>query len=267
MTNLRSTQSPGASAGAALGAYLTLFSCIGARCASLLVAMGLRKRGAFFRELTAYLRCLCQDSLDMDLTWIKQTPAVQARFIKEAVETYPYFEKYENAWPVRYYASRYVRHFRHSMQRHADDADDSNEENRETKPTLRVKQNPLTSRETPTPVAIQRSPTNVSGALSLAGTSTPNSMTSIIAVQPSFATYLASFTPSLEGLAPLFTAAGITDVDCFCMLADWPESEYNELLRDDVGLNPYQFRLVRMELKRMQIVDEDSGLDYERRMK
>lgn len=66
-------------------------------------------------------------------------------------------------------------------------------------------------------------------------------------------TFLQSLQPSSEVLLPKFLAAGVDNGDCILALSGMPDREKDKLLRDDMCLNAFQTRVVRVGLAKLRL--------------
>ena len=64
--------------------------------------------------------------------------------------------------------------------------------------------------------------------------------------------FLRGLQPSMEGLTPIFMSAGLVNETCLVALAKMPEWEKDKMLRDDMALNPFQMRVVRVGLAELR---------------
>ncbi|KAI0952023.1 hypothetical protein AcV7_007952 [Taiwanofungus camphoratus] len=236
---------------------------------SLCKAMKLLHDKQSFSNATAYLRQLSAEWFDESLSISHQDPQQVEAFVAKAIGSFPLFKNYENAWPVRIYLRKHLKirasHSR-SVQPSASGAVKEKENIIPTTEKRSIQGHRKATRSATGAAARQavgehtkaphgQSPTIVastSSATYLPSSSTA-SQTSSYALRSrsqtnSFSAFLQALTPNLLHLAPHFEDAGVTEQASFRSLCGWPKLECERFLKEDVGLNLFQFRQVRIAL-------------------
>lgn len=65
--------------------------------------------------------------------------------------------------------------------------------------------------------------------------------------------FLQGLQPRMDDLTQKFMSAGVVDKTCLVALAGMPDWEKDQLLREDMSLKPFQMRVVRVGLAKLQV--------------
>jgi len=236
---------------------------------------GDRKR---FSNATLFLRKLALKMFnDPSKTISYQDPEVVGLFLKEAVEQYPFFESYEDAWPVSLYLKSFLRTAAYRRRRACQAPVLQPEKSvtcerteghprtsrcttlSQTKSSLQPRTTRSASDRSETPSAEDtkafppcRPLTQVSRSK---GFEAPPACAPSIAkaeVPRSLHSFLQTVEPLLTAAVPSFISAGIFDEEAFRTVAGWPDDERDTFLSQDVKLSPFHFRLTRILLTRLR---------------
>jgi len=248
---------------------------------SLQKAMRLLKNPGRFQEITSHLRRLSAELLDETVPYSKQNQEQLQVLFDKAVATYPFLLMYERAWPVKAYIIRNLHTTAYYSRRRGKTPESSlgNKENESwisefdmpvdrqgTEADLQILNTvenaqrghrlPARSKATVSPISdVISNVTGTTQTLSATSASINESPSTSSGIGPSdsFAAFMQRHNSGLRDLVPIFINGGISDEQTFRSLLTWPITELEGFLKGDLGLNAYQYRLVRVAL-----TDQDS---------
>lgn len=236
-----------------------------------------------YSEATDFLRGLAHEMVfDLSKSLTAQDPKVVELFVAEARKSYPYFNKYQDAWPVRAFLGIFlkkqsyrIRHARGPKSQSGNSAPREQNEDHisasgylpvsKTKPKFKpwipapangcpeapaAKKNNDASCLVP---PLTRAQSKRSQPTAAPAVTTPITITKAEGSQ-SLHSFLRTVEPLLATVVSSFYSVGIYDEEAFRVVADWPEDERDALLLQDVKLTPFHFRLSRILMARLRPV-------------
>ncbi|KZT07491.1 uncharacterized protein LAESUDRAFT_111797 [Laetiporus sulphureus 93-53] len=247
-------------------------------------AMGFSGASApLFRLLSKCCRTYSGRYLDETVTFRDQDPAKWVLFFDKVVSTCPFVKQYEGAWPVDFFMRNHLERtkYKYTLKIKASEASpidltldeffgepdisgassdaagrpltqaSSQSRPRETK-RIAIPQEEFdaisvsTRFSSATDSERESSPCEIatSSQLQCATRSSPSVK---LEEAGEVAAFLSSLYPSMEALTAKFLEAGIVDLMCLRGLATL--SDRDALLKDDIGLQAFQFRIVRAGLE------------------
>ncbi|KAH9947032.1 hypothetical protein B0H21DRAFT_740693 [Amylocystis lapponica] len=216
-----------------------------------------------FRKFTSGVRELIGKYLDERKRFEKQDLEKRQHFLDEACQRFNILDRYEDAWPAEGYAMQYLRRRAYEHRRcscrnkNTSPSSGHSVENLVRRPPTPILQPPAPILQLPAPIWQSE---RISKRVHARREHQPvpanhTRQTSFIQHTPSGSTHLDDFLhsmkPNMEGLAMRFIAAGIVDTECLRGLAGLPEAEQHLFLKEDICLDPFQMRVLRVGLNKI----------------
>ncbi|CCM05661.1 uncharacterized protein FIBRA_07891 [Fibroporia radiculosa] len=212
-----------------------------------------------FRELTACLRTLADQHLDVRLTYATQNPTAKRKLQDEAnleaCARHPFLRKYyEGAWPIDQFLDRYVRARRHWIKkstgiRHGHRVPPTNLNQSQKKVPAFDHAQTYQAQTDDRQIEVTVEPIAALDEVTSASSLCPSSTWPEVAVETaaasesntgSFLQFIQRSSPKLEKYITAFGQVGIDSKAGIHMLLGWPEEYCIDLVRKDMGLTPSQ---------------------------
>ncbi|OBZ71894.1 hypothetical protein A0H81_08228 [Grifola frondosa] len=194
-------------------------------------AMLLEDDPEMFQVVVTTLREIMERTLEPAVVWKRQNSTRQKEYIRQAIQSLPYFKRFEDGWPIELYAKQrlakdeyFERRAREKVTTHVAPSElrtlSPQRKNDSIRPQFDV--------GTPSECVLQNGP--------------PTTASTAVSDQEYIRTFLHEIDSTMEYLASRFIDAGLDDSARLQRVAGWPEAEQESFFRDDLKLSIYECR-------------------------